>query len=70
MSEVKRTELEILDMAILLSSDREQLRCEINKVEYAPAGKRKALREVELDERIKAKSEAIELLRWLYKNEV
>ena len=106
INDTKRTSLEILDMAITLTHDREKLIHELNKTINSPIGvaccvepkhkkenniedikreyenksdnqreelrseKQKAVREMELSEQIKAKNKAIELLRWLYKEDI
>ena len=103
---VKRTELEILDMAISLAEAKESLRNALRRVENSSMCKKcsgeepklkkddiEGLRRVyenrldnqreelraecsrevektELLERVLAKQKAIELLRWLYKDEV
>ena len=106
MSNVKRTELEILDKAISLACENENLRHQLkqakeskmccacykddyklkkedieglkrlyeNKLENQKnelkAEKQKEVLETELYEKMQASNKAIELLRWLYKEQV
>ena len=106
MSNVKRTELEILDKAIALSCENENLRHQLQKAKESDmccacykddyklkkedieglkrlyenklenqknelkAEKQKEVLETELYEKMQASNKAIELLRWLYKEQV
>ena len=106
MSNVKRTELEILDKAISLACENENLRHQLQKAkeskmccachkdepklkkedfeglrriyenklddqrELLRAEKQKEVLETELYEKMQASDKAIELLRWLYKEQL
>lgn len=106
MSNVKRTELEILDKAITLACENENLRHQLQKAKESKmccacykddyklkkedieglkrlyenklenqknelkAEKQKEVLETELYEKMQASNKAIELLRWLYKEQV